>query len=199
MSDTPSHVNQTTSNDTNLIDILFNDLNNDTTPASASSSASPPHRVDENSTANANNIHANNNDGDDEEDDTDIMRAFQQQQHPQNQTETQQRQRQQHLQSRVDTIEHDAARLISILQQVSESLSTRTSAAASMAAGHVIVSEELSSLAKGSTEQLQATWHKFLSQISQLRQYFDVISTLADKTAQVRQQVIRLEQQVMRI
>lgn len=195
MSDRQTQVNQA-SNDTNLIDILFNDLNDDNTPIA---SASAPRRVAENNnTANA-NIHGNDDEDEDEDDDTDIMRAFQQQQQQQNQTEAQRRQQRQHLQSRVDTIEHDAARLISILQQVSESLSTRTSAAASMAAGHVIVSEELSSLAKGSTEQLQAAWHKFLSQISQLRQYFDVISTLADKTAQVRQQVIRLEQQVMRI
>lgn len=105
----------------------------------------------------------------------------------------------QELREKVESVEQDAARLLSVLQQLSQSLTSRTAASAKTTASHTAATERLSKLASSSTQQLKTVWDDFLNETVQLRQHFEVISALAEKASNTRQQVLRLEADIARL
>lgn len=93
----------------------------------------------------------------------------------------------------------DATRLIQVLEQVTRSLSDRTGASAHLAVAHASATDGMSRLAANATTALLDQSQAFLRDVEQLRAHFDVIKTLAEKTALVRMQVLRLEAHVARV
>lgn len=103
------------------------------------------------------------------------------------------------LRQSANMIDDHVQRLIIMLRMVNQSLTGRTSQAAIMTNSHVATTRQLSHVATIATSQLDQLSRTFLQNIAQLRQHFRTIKALAQATAQVRAQVLRLEAQVARL
>lgn len=100
------------------------------------------------------------------------------------------------IQAKVADIQQEAVHLMGVLQQVSESLSKRTSQATQLTVDHTAMTDNLVQVLTSLTSELQNKSQVFLNDVNGLRRDFDVIKSLAEKTALLRQQVVKLEARV---
>lgn len=96
------------------------------------------------------------------------------------------------LQQAVISIEEEASNLLFSVVQVTKSLKSRTA----LTTSHVNVNQDISKLTVESCGDLQTSWTNFLNHIANLRQHFHIIIKLAQKTALLKQQVMKLEAHV---
>lgn len=101
------------------------------------------------------------------------------------------------MQKQITALQEQAVHLMKVLQQVSKSLSLRTDHAAKLTLDHTSITESLAQVLLRSTNDLKNTSDLFTNDVNTLRSHFAVVKALAERTAHVRLQVIKLESQVL--
>lgn len=103
------------------------------------------------------------------------------------------------LRQQLDAFQQHITQLEVALNQVNESLASRTAHAAAITASHASTTRQLSQVALASTDQLVHLSRSFSQSTDHLRAQFRTIKSLADTTARVRAQLSHLEAQVARL